>query len=150
MSLKTAVQSIGIGLFLAGAILSINERLDDKPTVSKETAAPALDKGSIIIKQSELDTLHSKISTLEKENSKLNKQTKEQDIEKTYTIDVRSGMGTSEVSKLLKKEGIIKNSDDFEAYIINEGKSSSIQLGKSEVNSSMTNSELLKVLTKRK
>lgn len=150
MSLKTTVQSIGIGLFLAGAILSISERFDDKTTDPKVTTAQPLDKGSIIIKQSELDTLHSKISTLEEENKKLNKQTHKIDKEITYTIDIRSGMGTSEVSKLLKKEDIIKNSDDFEAYIINEGKSSSIQLGKSEVNSSMTNSELLKVLTKRK
>lgn len=154
MAFKTAVRSVGIGVFLAGAILSATQWLDDKKPVEVEKNHTNVSKDSTSMTKSEVELLQKKITKLEAENKKLQQEpktdTKKKPSVKQYTINVKVGMGTSEVSKLLEKEGIIKNSDDFEAYIINEGKSSSIQLGKTVVNEKMSNKELLNALTKRK
>lgn len=56
-------------------------------------------------------------------------------------------MGTSEVSEALEKAGMIKSASDFESYIINEGKASSIQLGKNKLNSEMSQKEILTAIT---
>lgn len=154
MALKTAVRSLGIGVFLAGAILSANQWFDKQDQKELKQSADSIAKGSVVMKKTDVEHLEKQITALQAENKKLlaaSKKTAQKKEEgKTYTLNVRAGMGTAEVSKLLEKEGIIKNSDEFEAYIINEGKSSSIQLGKSEVNEKMTLNELLQVLTKRK
>lgn len=151
--MKSAIRAFGIGLFVAGASLSLLQMKSeaDEQTIPKATeTAP---KGTVSIKTAELSALKNSITTLEKENKELKvsiSSKKASPSVKDFTIDVRSGMGTVEVSKTLHNAGIVADADDFEAFIINAGKSSAIQLGKSTVRSDMTQEEILQILTKRK
>lgn len=154
MAVKLALRSFGIGLFVAGASLSVFQTFDEtklqEPTKATETIA----KDAIVMKKSDVDKLNEQIDKLEVDNKKLLQNSPkysstEPKIE-TYTLNVQVGMGTREVSKELKKANIIEDADKFEAYIINAGKSSTIQLGKTTLNSNMTQEDILNALTKRK
>lgn len=154
MSMKTAIRAFGIGLFVAGASLSLVQMKDEANGQKTTKATETLPKDTVSIKETELRALKDSITKLEKENKDLlsNKapEKKAPPAVISYTVDVRAGMGTSEVSKTLHSAGVIKNANDFESFIVNAGKSSAIQLGKSEVSSDMTQEEILQILTKRK
>lgn len=149
MSIKSVIRTIGIGVFVAGATMSLTQMKQESDGHTKLT------KDEVIVKKSEIKQYQQQITKLQEENVTLAKTQntttpKEKKEVKTFTLDVRSGMGTSEVSKALEKAGMIKSASDFESYIINEGKASSIQLGKSKLNSEMSQKEILAELTKRK
>ncbi|MEB7771339.1 hypothetical protein [Kurthia gibsonii] len=146
MNVKSVIRTIGISIFVAGATMSLTQmkqEADGKTTPAKD---------EVVVKKSDIKQYQQQITKLQEENAVLAKKkdttpSKAKKEVKTYTLDVRSGMGTSEVSEALEKAGMIKSASDFESYIINEGKASSIQLGKNKLNSEMSQKEILTAIT---
>lgn len=146
MSVKSVIRTIGISIFVAGATMSLTQmkqEADGKTTPTKD---------EVVVKKSDIKQYQQQITKLQEENAVLAKKkdatpSKTKKEVKTYTLDIRSGMGTSEVSEALEKGGMIKSASDFESYIINEGKASSIQLGKNKLNSEMSQKEILTAIT---
>ncbi len=64
------------------------------------------------------------------------------------TITVRPGMSSYEVAVILKDAKIIKDADDFDSYLNDNGYSTKIEVGDFICNSNMSYEELAKILTK--
>lgn len=149
--MKASIRSFGIALFIAGAAMSLIDMKDDSSKKEATTVSAKSDKQAH-------DKLEKQIKQLEKDNASLTAQLKKQPKQPpadqpeviNYTLEVKAGMGTSEVSKALETAKIIKDSDEFEALLINDGLSSKIQLGKNKLKSSMTSEEIIKLITSRK
>jgi len=143
--IKNIIRTIGIAIFIAGATLSLANMKVESTKINKSTASQSelitkLKADNKLLKD-EIAALQQKASTAETPKNKGPIR---------YTLEIKAGMGTSEVSKLLAKEKIIKDADAFESYIINEGKSSALQLGKSKLTDAMSEEEILNAIIKRK
>lgn len=66
----------------------------------------------------------------------------------TVTISVRSGMGSYEVSVILKDAGIIEDASDFDAYLNANGYSTRIEVGEYICSPDMTYEQLAEMLLK--
>ncbi|MGG0658615.1 endolytic transglycosylase MltG [Rummeliibacillus pycnus] len=159
--MKSTLRSIGIGVFLAGSIMAINHQLDQKNTSKIITTLKSTDgdqKGTVVIKKSELAALKKDAADAKAQLAKIQTdynslkadQTSKKDTVKSYTLVIKRGMGTAEVSKALKDGGIVKNDAEFERYIINKNQVKNIQIGDYQLTSNMTNDEILKIITKAK
>ena len=155
--MKSTIRSFGIGLFLAGSIMTIQTHFFEENTQNSIKAS----KGSVVIKKEELDTLKEEAAdakeqlakiqtdyqTLKKENTSTSKEKKEVT---TYKLVIKKGMGTTEVSKALKDGGIIKDDGELERYIINKNKAKDIQIGDYQLSSDMSNKDIVKIITSAK
>ncbi len=156
--IKSTLRSFGIGAFLAGSIMAITTQLnlDDSNVPSKTSNGSS--KDTVVIKKTELNALKEEATDAKEQlakiqtdynNLKADQSTKKDNIQ-SYTLVIKRGMGTSEVSKALKNGGIIKDDAEFERYIINHDQAKYIQIGDYKLTSEMTNEEILKVITKPK
>lgn len=64
------------------------------------------------------------------------------------TISVTAGMGSYEVAVLLQRAGIIKDANDFDAYLNANGFSTKIRIKSEKFNNKMTYEEIAKLLIK--
>ena len=60
----------------------------------------------------------------------------------TYTLAIASGMSSNTVCDILKKNGIIADSGDFDRFLVSNGYADRIRVGSFEVNSGMSYDEL--------
>lgn len=60
----------------------------------------------------------------------------------TYTLTIASGMSSNTVCDILKKNGIIADSGDFDRFLVSNGYADRIRVGSFEVNSGMSYDEL--------
>ncbi len=156
--IKSTLRSFGIGVFLAGSIMAITTQLnlDDSNVPSKTSNGSS--KDTVVIKKTELNALKEEATDAKEQLAKIQTdynnlkadQTTKKDNIQSYTLVIKRGMGTSEVSKALKNGGIIKDDAEFERYIINHDQAKYIQIGDYKLTSEMTNKEILKVITKPK
>lgn len=63
----------------------------------------------------------------------------------TYTLTIASGMSSNTVCDILKKNGIIADSGDFDRFLVSNGYADRIRVGSFEVNSGMSYDELAAV-----
>lgn len=145
MMIKNIIRTIGIAIFIAGATLSLANMKVESTKINNISTSQSDQINKL---KADNQLLKDEIATLQQKAQKAELPKNKGPIQ--YTLEIKAGMGTSEVSKQLAAKKIIKNADEFEAYIINEGKSSSLQLGKSELNDEMSNEEILNAITKRK
>ncbi|WP_397539291.1 hypothetical protein [Rummeliibacillus pycnus] len=159
--MKSSLRSFGIGIFFAGAILAINNHFDQNTSASTKTTIKSTNsdqKGTVVIKKAELATLKAEAADAKAQLAKIQTdynnlktdQTTKKDSVKTYTLMIKRGMGTAEVSKALKTGGIVKDDAEFERYIINKNEAKDIQIGDYKLTSDMTHAEILKIITKAK
>ncbi|GEK33927.1 hypothetical protein [Kurthia sibirica] len=146
--MKAIMRSFGIALFIAGAAMSVIQMNEVEP---KEPIKEAF------VTADELAKVQQQLQVQQQVNDKLTAQLKKQSQKKAnqpkivqYTLNVKSGMGTSEVSTALQQAKMIEDANDFEELLINEGLSSKIQLGKSKLDSTMSQKEIVAVITARK
>lgn len=159
--MKSTLRSFGIGLFIAGSIMTVNnyltpEKAADSNAISKSSDAPQ--KGTVVIKEEELDALKDDAADAKEQLAKIQTdyqnlkkdQASKNDVKNTvtsYKLVIKKGMGTTEVSKKLKNGGIIKNDAEFERYMINKNQAQQIQIGNYNLTSDMSKEEILKVIT---
>ncbi|MBO2534992.1 endolytic transglycosylase MltG [Rummeliibacillus suwonensis] len=162
--MKSTIRSLGIGFFLAGSIMAINNQFNPEKTTASITSSKSSatdQKGTVVIKKAELNTLKEEAADAKEQLAKI--QTDYQNLKKeqssksneknkvtSYKLAIKKGMGTTEVSEALKEGGIIKNAAEFERYIINEDKAKYIQIGDYPLTSDMSNEEILKIITSGK
>lgn len=60
----------------------------------------------------------------------------------TYTLTITSGMSSNTVCDMLKRNGIIADSGDFDGFLVRNGYADRIRVGSFEVNSNMSYEEL--------
>lgn len=122
------------------------------------------DKGYIILtpaeytklqEQKELkktpDTEETKKVEEVEENTKTEKVPNQPQEEKkviTYSLEIKSGMNSSEIAKLLAEQNIVANEDEFDQFLIANNYQTKIQLGIFVLNNEMSYEEISKILTK--
>lgn len=157
--MKSSLRSFGIGVFLAGSIMAVNNHfIHQNVKVGSNISLASKDnaqKGTVSIKKSELDSLKTEATQAKEQLAKIqtdynnlkNGHSSQKKNVKSYTLVITRGMGTTEVSKALKKGGIIKDDAEFELYMINKKKAKDIQIGEYKLTSDMKNDEILKAIT---
>lgn len=147
--MSASLRSFGIGLFVAGAALGMvqltsKESPDTQQSV-KDTSTTATTVKTL---EKENAALKKELKALEK---KLKKQQQKQPAKKetaTYTLHIEMGMGTTEITNTLQKDGIISDAREFEQYIIDQGQATRLQNGSFTLQKDMSYAAILKALTK--
>lgn len=149
--MNASLRSFGIGLFVAGAALGIvqvtskespNTQLSAKDDTTAAANVAALEKENAALKK-EVATLEKKVKQQKQQASK--KET----TPATYTLHIETGMGTTEITNTLQKDGIISDARKFEQYIVDEGQSTKLQNGSFTLQKDMSYADILAVLTKQ-
>lgn len=148
--MSASLRSFGIGLFVAGAVLGMvqltsKESPDTQQSV-KDTSTTATTVKTL---EKENAALKKELTALEK---KLKKQQQKQPAKKetapaTYTLQIETGMGTTEITNTLQKDGIISDAREFEQYIIDQGQATRLQNGSFTLQKNMSYAAILKALT---
>ncbi|MGX9135265.1 hypothetical protein ACWV26_12965 [Rummeliibacillus sp. JY-2-4R] len=156
--IKSTLRSFGCGIFLAGSLMSLSTHFNSNDSNIPSKASLVNSKDTVVIKKSELNALKEETTNVKAQLAKIQTnynnlkadQTTKKNSVKSYTLVIKKGMGTSEVSKALKNGGIIKDDAEFERYIINRDQAKFIQIGDYKISSDMTNEEILTIITKPK
>lgn len=93
--------------------------------------------------ESTTETTH-EASTTEAETTQAENESTETEASTviTYTLTIASGMSSNTVCDILKKNGIIADSGDFDRFLVSRGYADRIRVGSFEVNSGMSYDEL--------
>ncbi|MEC2076560.1 hypothetical protein [Metabacillus fastidiosus] len=164
---KVGFQAFAAGMIVATSVMGASYFLENnqksaEQSVQKEVTDAQVKnylskKGQLAISNEEYDDLKNQKEKLliEQKNNQVNKteQNKEQPKEqekKKYTLMIRKGMSTSDVSNLLQANGIIASSKDFNQFLIKGNYHTKVQLGDFEVVQGMNFQQITAVITKNK
>ncbi|TQR19544.1 endolytic transglycosylase MltG [Psychrobacillus vulpis] len=154
---KASIRSLGIGLFLAGAVFQLQHLFKtDEITSTNTTIEEAYEKS-----QSELKTVKQQLAQLqldlenaqkvqasaEKVEQQPSKDDKTTNDVTNFVLIVQSGMTSKDISYALESAEIILNKQDFEDYLITQNLAGRIQIGEYELDSSMTIKQIAQIIT---
>ncbi|QFF99440.1 hypothetical protein PB01_11720 [Psychrobacillus glaciei] len=158
---RASIRSLGIGLFLAGAVFQIQHlSISGEIKSSHAINEGAYDKSQAelkIVKQ-QLAQLQLNLENVKKENSTVvnakneEKEDKESPSKKSTSnsiLIVQPGMNSREISSELESTGIIQNKQDFEDYLDAQNLTGRIQIGEYELDSSLTMKQIAEKITKK-
>lgn len=163
---KQTTRAFAAGILIAALILFGFKSFFEKPPEEK----PAIKSGYMEISKKEYEDLNKQVQAYEtqveeltanKEKIEVDKKetvTKEDDkkekVEEVeqksiiYELHITEGMSSSEISKILEKEKIIKKGADFNQYLEKQGLQRYVQLGSFVLNDEMDFYEIAKIITK--
>ena len=115
----------------------IRETTTQQETTTQETTATRA------AQESTTETTH-EASATEAETTQAENESTETEASTviTYTLTIASGMSSNTVCDILKKNGIIADSGDFDRFLVSNGYADRIRVGSFEVNSGMSYDEL--------
>ncbi|MGX4669598.1 hypothetical protein JNUCC74_10325 [Cerasibacillus sp. JNUCC 74] len=122
-----------------GATDSQDPQKEEQPT-SKAKAAEKTNDEQNRDKQKEADN--------NKDQEDKEKDKEQEDKNKTYTLKIKSGMPSSDISDLLEENNIIDDASEFNKYLEKHNYSEKVQLGKFKVSSDMSLYEIAEAITK--
>ena len=174
MNFKYFLRGLGVGvifgalIMLAAYMSSGGYKMSDEEIIEKAKKLGMVEKeSSIIVDDSTKDstTEDTTESTTEKivpddttegtTEGETTEDTTQEDAEdvktedstsNSITISVKSGMGSYEVSTLLKDAGIIDDASDFDVYLNENGYSTKIEVGEYKFTDDMTYEEIANML----
>lgn len=122
----------------------IRETTTQQETTTQETTATRA------AQESTTETTH-EASATEAETTQAENESTETEASTviTYTLTIASGMSSNTVCDILKKNGIIADSGDFDRFLVSNGYADRIRVGSFEVNSGMSYDELAAVFCSR-
>lgn len=123
-----------------------NEENEEAP---EEETASTKEKDEEAEEQKKADEKE-KAEKEEKEKAKDEKEEEDKEEEsapKTVTINIPSGMASSQISALLQEEKIIDNAEDFNAYLQDNDYSLRVQIGTHKLTQGMSFYEIAEALT---
>ena len=114
----------------------VRETTTQETTIQETTTTRAA-------QESTTETTH-EASTTEAETTQAKNESTETEASTviTYTLTIASGMSSNTVCDILKKNGIIADSGDFDRFLVSSGYADRIRVGSFEVNSGMSYDEL--------
>lgn len=115
----------------------VRETTTQQETTTQETTTTRA------AQESTTETTH-EASTTEAETTQAENESTETEASTviTYTLTIASGMSSNTVCDILKKNGIIADSGDFDRFLVSSGYADRIRVGSFEVNSGMSYDEL--------
>ncbi len=154
---KHTARGLAIGLFFTAMILIVFKPVF---TLDQETVTSYLeDNNLVVISKEELVDMersdHSS-SMVTDHDSELEQQVPEGKQEKEETkpedkiFNITKGMVSSDVAFQLKKNGLINNQGEFIKTLESKNGAQYIQIGEYKLNSSMSNDEIISVITRNR
>jgi cell division protein YceG involved in septum cleavage len=165
---KTGFQTFAAGMIVATSLLGGTYLLSDnksaeadaekKEVTNSDVESFLTSNGKVSISTDEYEELlAAKDKAVQQQDTKTAEETPQQE-ENTaeekkeevvkYSVTIKSGMTTSEISDLLEQNGIIEDSFDFDQFLIKGNYHQKVQLGTFTVQKGMTYNQLAEVLTK--
>lgn len=119
---------------------------EEQPTSKAKAAEKTNDEKD---KQKEADNKKAnKDQENDQEDKEKDKEQEDKEKNKTYTLKIKSGMPSSEISDLLEENNIIDDASEFNKYLEKHNYSEKVQLGKFKVSSDMSLYEIAEAITK--
>jgi hypothetical protein len=149
---KSTLRAFGIGLFLAGVGLQIlnNFGSTDSNSINSEQSFEQTQKELTDVKQ-QLAQLQIDLENAQKEPlqeaTKPAQETSNNLIK--IVLEIKPGMKSKDIGTLLENAGIIQSNQNFEDYLNKQYLSRNIQVGKYELNSSMTIKQIAEFITEK-
>lgn len=162
---KHSLRSFAIGMLLSASIIGsfyyyLENKSQEQATISVSEATSYLQtKGFTVLAEDEYNNLQKQIAEKKQEQAKSaanekektqEEPTEEQQDNIAYTLKVKSGMSISEIAELLYKEKIVKDQEEFETYLIDNGYHTKIQVGSFPLTSDMSHKKLPKLLQNKR
>lgn len=158
---KRTLRAFALGILLAAVIIEASPLLfGEKYSFDVDEAISLLeDEGYSVLTKVELEKLQeeeAKVETEErieeeplpeKEEKVAESSRVEENAPTTYSLVIKEGMNTKDISAILEEEGIIDARAQFDHYLIENGYSTKLQIGKFELNSEMEYEEISKIVT---
>ena len=159
---KTGFQAFAAGMIVATSVLggtylfSGNQQAEanveqqelsqnevEKFLTSKQQTAISIDEYEELLASKNAEV------TETTENTEAAQETEEKQEEVIkYSVTIKAGMTTSEVSDLLEQNAIISDSFEFDQYLIKNNYHTEVQLGTFEVQKGMTFQQLAEAITR--
>lgn len=162
---KGFMRGISFGIILTCLLLFfLDNPFSEKNTSTEEKEAPITnatlnaalkEKGQTAISIDEYNRLKQleQQSVVVKEETKKEEekteQPKDEDTSFSYTLEVKSGMSSTDISNKLAEVKVINNADDLEKYLQEKDWARKIQIGTFEVNNKMAIDEIARIITKQ-
>lgn len=168
---KHTARGLAIGLFFTAILLIV---IKPMLVIDQETVTSYLEDNNLIVisKEEQLVSMEQSDNSLPKENDNRSKseptqimtdndkepkqqvpkdkQEKEESKPEDKIFNVTQGMVSSDVAFQLKKNGLIKNQGDFIKTLESKNGAKYIQIGEYKLNSSMSNDEIISVITRNR
>ncbi|MCE4047043.1 MULTISPECIES: hypothetical protein [Bacillaceae] len=165
---KRSLRSFAFGLFAASSIIGAytvytgSQKADTDKQITTEQAEKVLSaKGFTTVANEDYEELVAAKEQAEKaaQQAKADKkaaeteEAKQAETEKadepiSYKLKIKSGMSPGEIADTLTKEKIIKDKDEFEAFLIDNDYHTKVQVGTFRVYSDMSFREIAEKITK--
>lgn len=119
------------------------------PAITEEAVGKYLrQKGMTAVPAEEYNDLKAKKEPARQTAPAAPKEQAQKEASAVYTLEIKPGMTSSDISKALQSAGIIKNAAEFNEYLQKRELAGHIQVGTYHVNKEMTFSELGKIITR--
>ena len=145
---KIAIRYLGIGIFLTGAVFTINSNYLSAPETSEKNWEAAYHTS-----QQELQDVKEQLAELQlnlNQSNESNETTKtEASPVRTTILSIKPGMTPFDVSTLLEDTQIIDSRTELEGYLVETGLSSRLQVGTYEISSDMSIQQIAETITKK-
>ncbi|MEK4229941.1 hypothetical protein [Solibacillus sp. FSL H8-0538] len=164
--MRTSLRSFGIGLFLAGAVLTVGEKFDVPFLTNNDEQSVSSYKKQIRELEDQLNSLEKGNpieQSFEEENTTTEAEPQVSDAQPTKTVssddttDVREatiyvydGMSLYDIGEQVEDLGIVENGRQVELYLSKPEYSRSVQKGAFDLRSDMTLEEIAKTITGKK
>lgn len=161
---KNGFQTFAAGIIAATSVLSatyfLSENIPTTDEVAVQKEVTEADVKEYLVKNGQMTITNEEYETLisakdqaakeeQKEETVANKDQEAKPVEKIkYSVQIREGMTTSEVSDLLEQNGIITSAKDFNQFLIKGNYHTEVQLGTFEVVQGMSFIELADAFTR--
>ncbi|HLR08022.1 MAG TPA: hypothetical protein VK136_02020 [Bacillota bacterium] len=167
--MKQPIRSFSIGLLTAGLICLLVFYFSggNKETANLSTEdmiAKLEDEGYRVFTESEYISMavdsddadeteadtddDSALEDNEEDEADEDSEADDEDASVTYTLEIKSGMNSSEISELLEENDIIDDAMEFSTFLEDEDYESDVQIGEFELSSDMSFKEIAEEITK--
>lgn len=148
---RASIRSLGIGLFIAGAVFQIQHLTQADKIISKHT----INEDAYEKSQTELKLVKQQLAQLQLdlENAQMEHITPEKKDENANNLVIKSflvilpGMNSEQISDTLVRAGIIESNKELQDYMLSNNLTGLIQIGEYELNSTMTIEEIATIIT---
>ncbi|RJS59694.1 endolytic transglycosylase MltG [Bacillus sp. PK3_68] len=157
---KQTMRAFAFGLLASALALLIYREAAGSSSLPEKEMVQSLEKKQYVVwtakeaaqQKQEKEQLEQKLNQVTSGNNTGKKATEQAKKESTsrkknYTLRIESGMSSSEVGRILKKAGIVEDSEKFNDYLTENGYAEKLQVGEHTVHPSMSMKEIAVVLT---
>ncbi|PLT29202.1 hypothetical protein [Peribacillus deserti] len=146
---RSTLQAFAAGLFIAAAILASYQYLfKHEQTISLSEAKDVISEAGYSISKEQEKTIKKTPAPQTAAKPAVPSPKQEKPKINAYTLKIQAGMTPQDISDILQKNRVIKNSDDMENYLNTHDLNGNIQLGSFVLTSNMSIAQICSTITR--